>query len=286
MMKHHQKGFLSLIAIILIAVVAVIAVTTTQLFINNTRSTSNTHQSTQALFLSEAGTQRGIRQWNLDNLYTAEGPVSFGAGTFTVSTFDTDFTGAPLSGTQKRIRGTGTVATATRVTETIVQRNPSELITNPDFDNPGGGSPPSDWTLTLSNWPGPAYGNSGVGGTPAITVEKNGTSGTANTTASQSITPIVTPTASTDFIVNFQYHIPTYTGGGSLKITFILTDTAAKDYKVTKTYSATTPGFQADTATINVNKQGVTLDTFTVELDAAGGGPPPPKNASGLMIYP
>lgn len=120
-LNKKQSGYVALVAVMLIVVVSAIATMSTKMFISQSWSTGDHQGSSKAFFLAEAGVERGIRQWMLNNSYTGEGPVSLGAGTFTVNIYTTDFSGAPLAGNQRRVRGTGAVGANSRISEAIIQ---------------------------------------------------------------------------------------------------------------------------------------------------------------------
>ncbi|BAV32703.1 hypothetical protein SCL_0381 [Sulfuricaulis limicola] len=143
-----QRGFLLIAAVVLIVVAALLLSVTVWFPVVDNQATVRHLGSKQALFIAGSGIERGIRQWSLDNSYAGEGPVSFGEGSFTVTTHDDDFQGAALPATKKRIRSVGQVAdTGMRVVEVIARRTALFLE-----QFPGSAGFAADWpTQILTN---------------------------------------------------------------------------------------------------------------------------------------
>lgn len=131
--SRDQSGFLLIGAVVLIVVAALLLSVMVYFSVTGNQATARHLGSKQALFIAGSGIERGIRQWSLDNSYAGEGPVSFGKGSFIVTTHDDDFQGAALPATKKRIRSVGRVAaTGMRMVDVIVRRTALFLEQFPD----------------------------------------------------------------------------------------------------------------------------------------------------------
>lgn len=126
--RFGQRGFLLIAAVVLIAVAALMAVAIMTLTAGSGQAGGIHVNSTQALFVAESGLEKGIRQRSLSNAYAGEGPTAAGSGTFTVTTFGTDFAGAALPAGQRRIRSVGTVGNATRTIEAVVRHGAAMMV--------------------------------------------------------------------------------------------------------------------------------------------------------------
>jgi hypothetical protein len=120
--SRPQRGFLLIAAVVVIAVTGIMAVAIVTLTAGSGQAGGEHVSSTQALFIAESGLERGINRWAADSSYTGE-TLTVGPGSAVISVANTDFTGAPLSASQKRIISVGTVNAAVRRVEVIVNRN-------------------------------------------------------------------------------------------------------------------------------------------------------------------
>lgn len=167
-----QRGSLAITAVILIVLVGAVMVLSANVYVGTQRSAGDGGASVQALALADAAIERGVGRWVQSPSYTGEGPVSLGRGSFTVTTANTDFSGAALPANQKRFIGTGTLGTG----EAAITRTLSAIFAT------GGGASLVDSFANLSNWPalGPS-GNSfalGCSGTGSTTTQSlDGTTG-------------------------------------------------------------------------------------------------------------
>ncbi len=127
-MRQTNRGFALIAAIILIVVAAAMAVVMTTLVSSSSQSGAKHISSAQALFIAEAGLERAIRQRSLDNTYVGEGPVAMGQGSYTITVFNTDFSGAALPSGQRRLRSVGQFDTATRTVEAIVRTGAAMMV--------------------------------------------------------------------------------------------------------------------------------------------------------------
>lgn len=128
-MRHpFQKGFALIAAIILIVVAAAMAVVLVSMVSSSTQSGALHVTSAQALFVAESGLEKAIRQRSLDNTYVGEGPTAMGQGSYTITVFNTDFSGALLPSGQRRLRSVGQFDTATRTVEAIVRTGAAMMV--------------------------------------------------------------------------------------------------------------------------------------------------------------
>lgn len=117
--KPRQRGSLLIPVIVLIVVVSVLAATISMLYGVSMKSSVDNNLSLQAFYIAEAGLEKATREWSVDNLYAGEGAVPFGAGAFTLSVADTDYTGAALPSNQKRLISRGTITGSPNVSRTV-----------------------------------------------------------------------------------------------------------------------------------------------------------------------
>ena len=135
-MLLKNRGFALIAAIILIVVAAAMAVVLATLVSSSTQSGALHISSAQALFIAESGLERAIRQRSMDNTYVGEGPVAMGQGSYTITVFNTDFSGALLPSGQRRLRSVGTIGNETRTVEAIVRTGVAMMVYAKD--SPGG----------------------------------------------------------------------------------------------------------------------------------------------------
>ena len=228
-----QRGSLLIVAIILIVIVSLLSAIITSLFSGRSRADIDNTAAAKALYLAESGLERGIREWSLNpGTYVGEGPLAFGAGTFTVlPPDDLDFSGAPLPANRKHITSTGTVpvagGNAMRTFEAIVESSAGgggNMLTNNGFDDPGVSCPPEptdwnvtpDWTGTDCNAVALGGGASGLPGDTAVFSQKAGGGPAHQTIATQNLSTTCTTTAASTFTVTFDYrYIETPAAGGA-----------------------------------------------------------------------
>ncbi|OGI40930.1 MAG: hypothetical protein A2140_00330 [Candidatus Muproteobacteria bacterium RBG_16_62_13] len=127
-MPTRNRGFALIAAIILIVVAAAMAVVMATLVSSSSQSGAKHISSAQALFIAEAGLEKAIRQRSLDNTYVGEGPTAMGQGSYTITVFNTDFSGVALPSGQRRLRSVGQFDTATRTVEAIVRTGAAMMV--------------------------------------------------------------------------------------------------------------------------------------------------------------
>ncbi len=126
--RHRQTGSLLIAAVVLIAIIGVLAATLSVLVGGSSHAALAHLRGAQALFIGEAGLEKGARGWIQNAAYPGESNTAFGTGDFTISVFNTDFSGAALPTNQKRIRSVGVarasggVVAGSRTVETLIQR--------------------------------------------------------------------------------------------------------------------------------------------------------------------
>lgn len=226
-----QRGSLLITAVILIVIVSLLTAVIVSLFVSNSRSGADHMAASKALYLAESGLQRGTREWSLNpGTYAGEGPLTFGAGSFTVlPPDDFDFSGNPLPAGQKHITSTGSVpvagGSAIRTIEAIVQSGALSgiVLSNNGFDLPGATCPPepTDWNVTApgndcNNGVALGGGVTGLPGDTAVFSQKSGGGGSNTTTATQTLATLCTTSAGTTFTVTFDYnYLETPASGGA-----------------------------------------------------------------------
>ena len=272
-----QQGFLAIVAAALIVIVGFIGVVVTYLITGSQRAGVDHLQSAQALFVAESGLEFGIYQWVSSGGTIASGSGNVGAGSFsfTVDKDSSAFPGFPnpLPANQDHVRSTGTVGSARRTVDAIIQAGGgASALDNGDFNLPGVCPPtPASWTNFQQNWAG---GNNclavpltaGPDGSPAILARKSGGGGTRFTRARQDLaTGCAGPVTVT---INFdRRHAGFFSGFFSWgQVTFTLSGTGGPAQSATRYFAG---GWQADSLSINV-PAGMTVNRFEFDLRAAG----------------
>lgn len=212
---RRQQGFLLIAAVVLIIIVAVLALAVNFRFARNVSASTDHLTAKQAFYLAASGLQRGIRQWSLDNSYTGEANVGFAQGTFSITTFDTDFAGNPLAPGFKRIRSVGQTAassgTAQRAVQAIINASGASpnLLTNPNFNADANG-----WTWS----PAGNVSFDGTIGNPSGSLRVAKTRGGPPLTRNiiQDLASPVTTTVATDFTLQVDFRMSS--GNGRLRL--------------------------------------------------------------------
>jgi len=240
--RKAQRGFLLITAVVLVVVVSLLVGAMAFMFVTGSQSGADNLQSGQALFIAEAGLERALRQKTLSSAYTGETNTSYANGSFTITTYSTDFSGNPLLTGWVRMMSVGTTSTggASRTVEAIVgAQNLFPPAANADFNSTSppntnpcviGSCTPANWNLSTT----PAgvfqpWDDTGGPETPptraAYAVKPTtGTSTATNAGSFAFLTPMVV-TAPTTLSLTFNYKVVT-TGATSseVQLTFTTTD--------------------------------------------------------------
>jgi hypothetical protein len=165
-MLNNCRGASLIMAILMLVVVSVLGAMMASTFRSHTMAVADHLSATRALFVAEGGLERGIRKYREDCAnYAGETNIPLGVGTFTTELYQTDFTGDVLDDSRRRIRSTGTAASAVRAVEQVVSctalfplvilaQNSIVLANNADvFCGPGLSNPCSQAQIDLGNCP-------------------------------------------------------------------------------------------------------------------------------------
>jgi hypothetical protein len=301
--RKHQGGFLLIAAVFLIVAAAVAAAAMAFFVVSGGQSAAGHLTATQALFIAEAGIEKGSREWSLNNAYTGETNTPFAKGVFTVTTDPNDFNGNPLPAGQIRLRSVGTVSgtSATRTAEAILgEKNLLPASANTNFNQApltpcnydGDGTPgsstcyPTGWKLDpappsiFQPWdkaPPDAEGpqqSGGPDGSRAAYAEKTSSGpSTATNAGNFTFSPAVTVTAPTTVQMDFDYRVVRSSPGGppnEMQLTFTLSDGVTTWTATPAPFeSGDTGTFQSGTVTFAITGTGtknITNLEFTIHL--------------------
>lgn len=166
-LPQRQRGVLLIAAVVIIMVAGVMALVIVTLVAGASGAGAQQLQATQALYIAESGLERAIYRWNLDNTYAGEGPLSFGGGSYTISVFDTDSSGATLPAGRKRLRSVGAIGSSPPGQRTVEVVVGHDLFAEP-FAFAGAADFANDWTLVQATGSPGSNGYDGANNCPAL----------------------------------------------------------------------------------------------------------------------
>ena len=282
----RQRGMLLIAAVVLILIASVMGVAILTLTTGSAGGGAQHLSATQAYYIAETGIERGIYDWKNGN--TPAAGVNVGAGSYTVTEYDTGFDGATLPNTEKRIHSEGSIAStgAKRVIEVIA--GPPNLMppwANTNFNQvPGTCIPPcqpTGWSLTGNNPGGSSYipweDTGGPDGSRAAYVYKDNTGPTASTTAgTYTFSPPVAVTGPTLVQIGFDYNVELLGNGNAsnyLQLQFSLGQQGTSTTWNTTTFQhGKTTGYVHGTLWVLIANNGpIQIGSLTFNMKAKAG---------------